>query len=158
MPKKQSYLGSGLSLYPIATESGQLRIVSGVWEVSQKIITLLLTRKGESPLHPEMGSAPELFEPLSGEDPQAWRYTAESEVKHWIPDVENIAIRFESQWEANRENREVAHITFSVRSSPGQHTITFGWSDYTGAAWSQSAQGFREGIELDGKPFYSDLR
>jgi hypothetical protein len=152
-----SHLGSGLSFYPIADEQGELRIVSGVWEVAQKIVILLLMQKGESPLHPTMGAAPELFEPLSGEDPQAWRHTAELAVRHWIPSVENILIRFENKWAANTENREVAHITFSAVRVPGQHTLTFGWSDYTGAVWNQDPEGFRRGIELDGTPFYSSL-
>ena len=59
------YPGRNWTPFPPTTLKKQLNIVDGDRVVFMRILDFLLLKKGEDPLHPEMGIAVGLFEPLS---------------------------------------------------------------------------------------------
>jgi len=62
---------------------GELNIVSGVEAVTARILHLLLTRRGEDPIHPDMGLAPDLFAPFSFSAASALAYQTEQLLIEW---------------------------------------------------------------------------
>lgn len=55
MHQELPWLGSQFSLYPPINSDNSLNIVSGERAVNARLLHLLLMRKGEDPLHPQLG-------------------------------------------------------------------------------------------------------
>jgi hypothetical protein len=77
------YLGSQATFFPPHNQYGELNIVSGVEAVTARILHLLLTRRGEDPIHPDMGLAPDLFAPFSFSAASALAYQTEQLLIEW---------------------------------------------------------------------------
>lgn len=133
-----SFLGKGWSFWPPSDEKGRLNIISDIRRPSHDIISLLLFQKGDDPLHPDFGLAPELFIPMSSYDPQYWVYNVEKEITDWIPNISQLLVRV-SGYEGSG-NTLYSQIEYTPISEPGNYTLTFPFWQYQGALWDNSKE------------------
>lgn len=146
-----AHVGNTWSLWAPAGDDGGLNLVSGVRKVASDIISVLLIRQGEDPLHPEFGLAPDLFDSLSSYDPQYWVYHAREAILRWVAGLS--ALQIEIQQFPDPENRLAAHIAFTPSLYTDPNILTFGWYAYTGAIWSRELTTFLAGVQLNGEKF-----
>jgi hypothetical protein len=145
------FLGNAWTLWSAYDPRDGVRIVSGIEQASHAILSVCLIRKGEDPIHPDFGMAPELFEPLSFEQPEYWVYHAEQEIMRWVGGLAALQVRV-SDYD-NVGNGITTEIGFSLRSQPTQHILTFPFYQYQGAVMQGDWNPFIAAIILDGKPF-----
>jgi len=148
----QKFVGSAASLWPPANERGQLNIVTGTRKVTHDILSVCLIQKGEDPIHPDFGMAPEIFDSLSDYPIEYWVYHAEQEIQKWVTGISRIDVQVIDFTDAG--NRLQTEIRFIPSFTPDSHTLTFGWYDYQGAIWNQDLGTFIKGICLDDQPFH----
>ncbi|MBW4514596.1 MAG: GPW/gp25 family protein [Timaviella obliquedivisa GSE-PSE-MK23-08B] len=146
-----AFIGSAWSLWSATDDRGGLNIVSGDRKIAADIISVLLIRKGEDPVHPQYGLAPDLFEPLSNYAPQYWVHNAQNEIMRWVPGIEKITVSIDQF--PDRENKLGANIIFVPKGRADQNLLTFGWYAYTGAIWNQSLDKFMDDVSLNGARF-----
>ncbi|MEM8602890.1 MAG: hypothetical protein AAGF24_03505 [Cyanobacteria bacterium P01_H01_bin.121] len=146
------FLGSAWSPWPPHNLDGSLNIVSGPRKITADIISVCLIRRGEDPLHPDLGMAPLLFEPLSNYDPQFWVYEAESTIKKWVAGIDKLTVRIPDY--EDYKNRLTTEISFIPLQQPDLNILTFPWYTYEGALWDQNLQGFLRAVSLNGQPFF----
>lgn len=146
-----NYVGSAWTLWtPYETRNG-INIVRGSRKITHDILTVCLLRRGEDPIHPDMGIAPRLFEPLSGYAPQFWIYNIQQEILKWVAGIQQLSVDVgEFQ---DYHNELTARIQFVPRAQPDIHTLTFGYYAYQGAIWNQGIEPLIRSIQLDGEPF-----
>lgn len=143
--------GSAWSAFPAHDERGDMNLVSGVRRITHNILAVLLVRPGECPIHPEYGLAPEIFEPLSDEIPQAWVYRLEKAVLRWVSGIDKLYVdvsRYEADW-----NQLKAEIQFIPLLDVDVNSLTFNYYAYQGAVWNQDFETFRSEVHLNGTPF-----
>lgn len=145
------YVGSAWTLWnPYATRDG-INIVRGSRKITHDILTVCLLRRGEDPIHPDMGLSPRLFEPLSGYAPQFWIYNARQEILKWVAGIEQLSVDV-GEFRDYR-NELTTKIQFVARAEPDPHVLTFGYYAYQGAIWNQGIDLLIRSIQLDGEPF-----
>lgn len=153
-----SYLGKEWGFYPPHNSNAGLNIVSGRKAIASRILHLFLTQKGEDPIHPSLGIAPELFEPLSNYDPRYFVFYAEQEIWDWNRKAK-IGIGGLSVTTTVYEESNTNGIAISVQFVPeGESTasvLTFGFWEYMGAVHSRSLDEFLDSVQLDGIRFRS---
>lgn len=118
--------------------------------ISANILTVLCTRPGEVPLHPTLGVAPDLFQPLSGKEPQYFRFKMREAILTWVAGIDYLDIDF-IEWR-DYENHLKVDVMFVPQVVASQHHLTFGWYSYLGPDWSDSDR-LMQDIYLDGRPF-----
>lgn len=144
------FYGNAWSLWLPYDQYGNINIVSGVRTISHNIISVCLIRKGENPLHPDFGMAPELFEPLSNYAPEYWIYHAESEIRRWVAGLDDLFVRV-SEYTAY-QNTLRTEIHFTPKGEPDRHLLTFPYYSYQGAIWNGDIQPFLDELYLDEYP------
>lgn len=146
------YPGRNWTPFPPTTLKKQLNIVDGDRTVFMRILDFVLLRKGEDPLHPEMGVAVQLFEPLSSTPANFIVYHLKSELIKWnewaaigIKDLE-VSVNDQQIYTNSLEIR----IGFSTIAT-GQATIlTFGYYQYTNAILSNDFPPFLDSAAING--------
>jgi hypothetical protein len=149
--RSTTFLGNSWSLWPPQNERGTLNIVSGANKITSDIISLCLTSKGECPLHPDYGIAPDLFQPFSGYDAQFWAYHLEQEIQKWVEGLAFITVKISNDLAST--NNLVATIEFVPMLRPDTNILTFGFYEYQGAMWNQGIDKFMDAIALNGVRF-----
>ena len=149
--RSMSFLGNSWSLWPPHNERGQLNIVSGLSKITSDIISVCLTRKGECPLHPDYGIAPELFQPLSDYDSQYWVYHLQNEIIKWVEGLQSLTVDIAENADSNNSLGVV--IEFIPLLRPDTNILTFGFYEYQGAVWSQGIEQFMDGVGINGQRF-----
>ena len=145
------FIGSAWSLWPSHSDREGCNLVSGTRKITSDILTVCLLRKGEDPIHPDLGLAPDLFEPLSNYAPQYWVYNVQNEIRRWVAGIEQLSVDVVDY--EDYKNRLTTEIRFVPKQEADNHILTFGWYAYTGAIWNQELDTFLEDITLDGSPF-----
>lgn len=145
------FLGSSWSLWPPHDERRQLNIVSGTRKITSDILSVCLTRRGECPLHPDYGIAPELFQPLSDYSPQYWVYHLEEEISKWVEGLEILSVEVADKFDYTNELRTV--ISFVPKIQPDNNILTFGFYQYQGAVWGNDVKSFLDQVALNGERF-----
>ncbi|MFQ3618058.1 MAG: hypothetical protein SNJ57_13200 [Cyanobacteriota bacterium] len=145
------YLGSAWTLWsPYEIRNG-LNIVRGSRKITHDILTVCLLRRGEDPMHPDMGLSPRLFEPLSGYAPQYWIYNIQQEILKWVAGIQQLSVDVGEF--ADYKNELTAKIQFVPKTEPDTHVLTFGYYAYQGAIWNQGLDPLIRSIQLNGEPF-----
>jgi hypothetical protein len=147
----------GLNLYPYVGQAwtlwdpgvAGLNIVSGTKKITHDILTICLLRRGENPLHPDMGMSLEIFEPLSGYAPNYWAWQAEQEIAKWVTGIQSLRV----DTIAEERNSISTVIRFIPKSQPDTNFLTFGYYQYQGAIWSQGIDDFLDSIQINGERF-----
>lgn len=151
------YIGTGISLWPTSNKRGQLNVVGGIELLSSQIITVLLLKPGEDPLHPTLGIAPDLYEPLSNEVPTFFLYKAEETIQKWLGHfLDGLWVRTNSD-RAFYENRIAIDVIFRPKQEPkeGAFYLTLGWHEYTGVrSANKTIEEFRQSVALNGEPLF----
>lgn len=146
-----STLGSVWSLWQPGTAQRGLNIVTGDRLTASLIISVLLIRQGEDAIHPTLGIAPELFEPISGYNPRLWSASAREEILRWVGTIEDLSIQINKSQDA--ENRLSAYIVFRSKNKPDRNVLTFGWLEYTGALYNREMSAFLDDLQLNDQRF-----
>lgn len=149
--KQYGFLGKSWSFWPTYNMRGTFNIVEGPWRVADEILYILLIRKGENPLEPDMGIAPEIFDTLGNVDPQYWVHNAESEIIKWVKTISSLMISITGY--DNVENQLNAEIIFTPISTPNRFSLNFPYWSYQGALWNGDQQTFLDSISLNGESF-----
>lgn len=147
-----SFVGNSWSAFPPHDDHGYLNIVGYVRGITSKILSVCLTQQGEDYQHPTRGLAPMIFDPLSSFAPQYWVLHVQDEILKWVTDIETLyteVVDYEDY-----KNRLATEIQFIPKNGATVHTLTWGWYAYLGAIWDKDIETFREGVLLDGEPFY----
>lgn len=147
-------IGQQLTFYPPHNSHGQLNLVSGYRAIAARILTLLLTRPGEDPIHPDMGYAPDLFDNLSQYSSQYYVTTIEQVILAWNTaggiGLNRLTVEVDPQ---NVYTNEInISILFGISGYPSVNTLRFGLSQYVGADYT-SIPTFVNEITLNGAPF-----
>ena len=145
------FIGSSWSLWPPHTESLRMNIVSGTRKITSDILSVCLTRKGECPLHPDYGIAPELFQPFSDYSPQYWIYHLEEEIAKWVEGLESLSVEVDNDFNSTNELKTI--IRFAPRMQPDNNILTFGFYQYQGAVWGSDFQSFLDQVSLNSERF-----
>ncbi len=146
-----AFLGNAWSLWSPYDDLTGLNIVSGARQAVQAILSVCLIRKGEDPIHPDFGLAPDLFVPLTDADPEYWVYHLEQEIVRWVAGIQKLQVKVSGY--NNVENQMMAEIGFLLRSEPTIHVLTFPYYQYQGAVFDGAIAPFIEAVQLDGQPF-----
>ena len=152
------FTGNDWTFYPSHNSSAGLNIVSGIRAISSRILHVILTRKGEDPIHPSLGIAPDLFQPLSTYEPRYLAFHLEEEIMDWndrakigLAGVAVGVVIYEERY----TNGMAIEIQFTPENEDLVSTLTFGYWEYLGTAHARSMQEFLDGIQLDGQQFRS---
>jgi len=145
------HIGSAWTLWPPYETRNGLNIVRGSRKIAHDIFTVCLLRRGEDPIHPDLGISPRLFEPLSGYAPQFWIYNIQQELLKWVAGIQQLNVDV-GEFEDYR-NDLTATIQFVPLEEPDIHVLTFGYYAYQGAIWNQGIDQLLSSIQLDGEPF-----
>lgn len=150
-----SRTGKQWSWYPPNSPTGGMRIVEGYRAIGDRILTVLLTRPGEDPLHPDLGYAPDLFANLSLASSQYYVVTVEDALRQWNTSgrigLDTLTVTVEPQTEYT--NQIEISVWYSASGQSLRHQLTFGVSDYVGADYTRSLRQFIESVALDGLSF-----
>ncbi len=146
------FLGNAWSLWPPSNEAGGLNIASGIQKMSGDILSVMLLRPGEDPIHPASAIAPDLFESTSGYNARVWVYEVEQRIKTQVAGIDKEALKVGLNT-PDRENSLQAYVSFSPLAYPSENLLTFGWYAYTGAIWNQDLGTFLDSIQLNGRRF-----
>lgn len=146
-----AFLGNAWSLWSPHDDLTGLNIVSGARQAVQAILSVCLIRKGEDPIHPDFGLAPDLFVPLTDADPEYWVYHLEQEIVRWVAGIQKLQVKVSGY--NNVENQMMAEIGFLLRSEPTIHVLTFPYYQYQGAVFDGEIAPFLAAVQLDGQPF-----
>lgn len=123
--------------------------------VASRILHLLLTDYGSSPIHPTLGLAPKLFVPLTARSAKYFQYHAREEILKWNQaakiGITSLAVELEPQ---NIYRNDITiNIGFTAESESNVNVLSFGYWAYTGAPQDQGLKTFRDGVTLNGQPF-----
>lgn len=134
MSQNLSWLGSQLSLFPPNRTDGTLNLVSGIQAVNSRLIQLLLTRKGEDPLHPSIGFAHDLFVIKSSRDPYLYTHNLLKELNNLNfyakIGVEGFKVRVYDPPQSSTLEIQILYIpTFD----PTNQVLTYGFWEYVDA-------------------------
>lgn len=146
-----NYIGSALGLWPMETNQGTLRYVSGAEKIADEINSWMLIQPGEMMLAPGVGIAPELFEPISNSQPRFWCFQAHEAIIKHIDGIEQLRVYIEEMPDAYNELK--ATIDFVPKEFPSLQTMTFGWYAYRGALFDGDMEAFRRSMSFNGQPF-----
>jgi hypothetical protein len=153
-----TFTGNDWTFYAPHNPSSGLNIVSGVRAITSRILHVILTRKGEDPIHPSLGIAPDLFQPLSTYEPRYLAFHLEEAVMDWN-DRAKIGIGAIAVGIVIYEERYTNGMAIEIQFTPEEEdlvsTLTFGYWEYLGAVHERSLQEFLDGIQLDGQQFRS---
>ena len=132
-----------------------MRIVEGYRAIGDRILSVLLTRPGEDPLHPDLGNAPDLFANLSQKASQYYVMTVEDSIRQWNEagqiGIDTLTVTVEPQ---NRYTNEIEiSVWYSANGQSLRHQLTFGVSEYVGPDYTRSLQEFIRSVALDGLTF-----
>lgn len=156
-----NYLGKGLSLFPLLNASGELNVVSGARQISSQIVHLLLMRPGDNPIHPDMGHAPDIFDPTSTQEAMFWQYESQQHILKWVGHLVDW-VRVEVGENPDLENKLIARVKFMPKGDRAEYSLVFGWHEYAGARRSggsaQEMERFRDSIRLSGMPLFPNFR
>jgi hypothetical protein len=149
-------LGNDWTFYSPSNDIGQMNILSSpVKVVASRILHLLLTQAGEDPIHPTLGIAPRLFEPLSSPSSQFFVYNAREEILKWNEaakiGITGLSVEMESQQEYR--NDITIRISFTTLGDRTTNTLAFNYFAYTGARYENTVVEFIDGVILNGQPF-----
>ena len=150
-----SFLGKQWALFPPATDDGGMNLVSGVAAVASRIVHFLLMRPGEDPLLPDMGTAPNLFDPQNTQLEYIFLYQLDQDLTYW-----NTKARMGlSTWRLTMSPPDLSgtrkvYVTFRVPSDPYDHVLTFGYWEYLGFSNVGDAIAFKDSVSLDTNPFF----
>lgn len=147
------HIGQAWSLWPPYDSKGGLNIVADSEKIASDILSVLLIRRGEDPLH-FYGIAPDLFEPLSNYDPQYFVYHAQDAILNcpWIAEqIESLSVDIIDY--EDYKNRIKLSFDFVTNLSPGKNNLTFGYYLYSGVNLNQSVNMIIDEIQLNGQPF-----
>jgi hypothetical protein len=151
-----SSLGQDWTWYAPHNAQGQMNIVSRPAAViASRLLHLLLTDYGSSPLHPTLGLAPKLFVPLTDRSAKYFQFHAREEILQWNQaakiGITSLAVELEPQ--TVYRNDITINIGFTSEAETQINVLTFGYWAYTGAAYDQGLKTFRDGVTLNGQPF-----
>lgn len=132
-------------------EQNSFLTVSGPRQAAHAILSVCLIRKGEDPIHPDFGLAPQLFTPLSFEEPEYWVYHVEQEISRWVAGLQELQVQVSGY--NNKDNRLETEIGFTLESEPSAHVLTFPFYRYQGAIFEGAFEPFIASISFDGNPF-----
>lgn len=156
---RYEHLGNDLTFYPPVNSRGELNIVNGTRAIVSRLLTLLLTRQGEDSVHPTLGIAPELFEPLSYDEPHYLTTHIRQEIEAWN-EAAKIGL---TSLEVNINPQDVytneiyIYISFTAQGSRGTEdemdVLTFGYWEWKGATY-ENLDEFKRSVSLNGQPFF----
>jgi len=151
-----SSLGNDWTWFCPHNDQGQMNIVSRPGAVvASRILHLLLTDYGSSPIHPTLGLAPKLFVPLTERSAKYFQYHAREEILSWNEaakiGITSLAVELEPQ--TVYRNDITILIGFTAEDIDQTNVLTFGYWAYTGAASDQGLRTFRDGVTFNGEPF-----
>lgn len=147
-----NYLGNQVSLYPFHNRRGDINVVSDVWACASRILTVILTQRGEDKMHPDMGMAPELFKPLSHYSPNYFVHQMTAEISKWntLAKIGLRALKIETTVYEDYRNGIAMQIWFTPVNESSASVLTFGYWEYIGAVYSNNIDEFRDGLSLNG--------
>lgn len=150
----------------------EFNFVSGVWAVAARLLTILLLRRGEHPILFWLGMAPDLFKNLSSVAPTYFVSKARDAIEE-ANRLSNRSIGYNTLLVTVNPQTEFTDtiridIRFTVQGlGVGDNTLTFGFAEYLNALYAldltafqegrrltDNVRRFREGITLNGEPFY----
>jgi hypothetical protein len=147
------FLGQSWSLWPPQGLRG-FNFVQNLDKIASDIMTVCLTRKGDRPLYPDYGIAPDLFDPLSTYPVEYWLYHIQEEIIKWVEGIDVDLLRINVHPIVDSDNELATDIFFAPIIAPDQHILTFGFYSYQGAIWqNQSVENFLQDVSLDDRPF-----
>jgi len=147
-----NYLGNQVSLYPFHNRRGDINVVSDVWACASRILTVILTQRGEDKMHPDMGMAPELFKPLSHYSPNYFVHQMTAEISKWntLAKIGLKALKIETTVYEDYRNGIAMQIWFTPVNESNASVLTFGYREYIGAVYNNNIDEFRDGLSLNG--------
>lgn len=140
--------GIAWSLFPPGDVRGGLNVVYGARRISADILAVLCIRPGEVPFQPGLGISPELFEPLSGKQPQYYRFKMTEAIRKYVKGIQELDIEF-LEWR-DYENYLNVSVTFAPLNEVTRHNLTFGYYSYAGPDWRGGS--LLRDIHLDNSP------
>lgn len=146
--------------------------VSGVWAVGARLLTILLLRRGEHPILHWLGMAPDLFKNLSSVDANYFVSKARDAIEV-ANRLSNHSIGYNTLLvtvnpQTQFTNTIQIDIIYTVQGlGLNDNTLSFGFAEYLNALYavdmssfqeggrlSENARRFRDGVNLNGTPFY----
>jgi len=98
-------------------------------------------------MHPTMGLAPDLFQPLSDIEPEYLVFHLRLELEKWVEGVDSLSVEWEKY---SHEHNRVRIGTFFVPTrSTSKHLLTFPLHQYAGALLDGATASFLSSIRLD---------
>jgi hypothetical protein len=149
-------LGRDWSWYEPHNQLGEMNIVSSPTRVvASRIIHLLLTPYGGDPIHPTLGMAPKLFDPISDKSVHYFVYHAQESILRWnkAAKIGMKSVTVEAEPLTEYRNDITINIYFIPEVEEYADVLTFGYWLYTGAVYSNEVKPFRDSITLNGDPF-----
>lgn len=126
--------------------------MTDVQRITHGILSVCLVRRGEDPIHPSYGMAPELFEPLSNYAPEYWVWNAKKTLQRWVPGIQSLSVDVRNFDALNTGNQLQTEIRFIPKRSGDTNTLTWGYYAYQGAIWNREFSNFLADIHLNGQP------
>ena len=148
---RYDFLGKAWSFWPAYNERGNFNIVSGAMLPAHQILSVLLIRKGEDPIHPDFGLAPDIFQPLSDFEPQYWVYHADAEIRKWVKSISELSVIVTGY--DNINNQLSADIVYLPIHSPNKYSLNFPFWSYQGAIYDGEIETFLSAVSLNGRSF-----
>lgn len=138
-------------MWPPHESRNGLNVVSGLRKITHDILSVSLVQRGEDPIHPTFGLAPDLFEPLSNYAPEFWVYHAEETIIKWVAGIEGLKVTVVNHEDYNNQLR--TEISFIPKLYPDVNILTWNYYDYQGAIWQNDFETFLDSVRLNGTPF-----
>jgi hypothetical protein len=149
--------GQCWSPWPSAGLDGKPNLVSGHRVIAVEMFSVCLTMKGENPLHPNYGVAPELFGPLSGKSAQYFVYKLQEELTRALKGyVTFLEVLMEEYLDFH--NALKVRITYRPVGYSDYHTLAFPFYTYNGPDFTIGADNFMAQVVLDDAPLFPKLR
>lgn len=152
--EKLPHLGGMWSLWPPGNAARGLNLAESDAVTAGLILSSLLLRPDEAPIHYALAQAPDLFEPLSGHQPQYWAHNAATHIERWVSGLERLQIWIDKQ--PDRANRLHAFIAFRSVGRPDDSLLTFDWLNYDGIRTGDGLTPFMDSVSLNGQDFSSE--
>lgn len=140
------------SAFPPVTSQRQLNIVNGDMAVYKRILTLLLLKKGEDPLHPEMGLGIDIFDSLSSDNSQYLIHNIKQALVNWNTwaaiGIASFEVNLNDQ--TSDTNKLSIAVNFSSINSGESTILTFGYYQYTNAMLTSDYAAFLDSVAVNG--------
>lgn len=131
---------------------GRPNLVRGHRTIASAILSLCLTQKGECPLHPDFGLAPELFEPMSNYAPQYFIHSVRDEILKWLDGYLDY-LSVDTDESKDHNNKIEVFITYRPVGYADAHTLVYPFYGYIGPSFNDGMDSFMSQVSLDGQLF-----